>query len=213
MRLGRVFELIAALLVCVGLAGAADAQVRKWPPLAKDGVHDRSGPGIKRLQEPAEALSKLAPDTAGNQVRWVEALDKGQIEPRANLLPGTRVEVKDGDVLLNLKGGTPIVRFPHRQHTLWLDCTNCHEHLFKSQAGATPLSMMAILQGEQCGVCHGAVAFPLTECNRCHSVSRKPVTAGAPAVTNPASPAVSATQVAPATQSAPASQPAPVVKQ
>ena len=32
--------------------------------------------------------------------------------------------------------------------------------------------MMLILQGEKCGLCHGAVAFPLTECLRCHSVSR-----------------------------------------
>jgi hypothetical protein len=31
--------------------------------------------------------------------------------------------------------------------------------------------MQKILDGEQCGVCHGAVAFPLTECRRCHSVS------------------------------------------
>jgi c(7)-type cytochrome triheme protein len=63
----------------------------------------------------------------------------------------------------------PAVRFPHRPHTLWLDCANCHEHLFKSKAGANKLSMQKILEGEQCGLCHGAVAFPLTECNRCHS--------------------------------------------
>ena len=30
-----------------------------------------------------------------------------------------------------------------------------------------------ILQGEYCGQCHGAVAFPLTQCLRCHSVSRR----------------------------------------
>jgi hypothetical protein len=29
-----------------------------------------------------------------------------------------------------------------------------------------------VLSGEKCGLCHGAVAFPLTECNRCHSVQR-----------------------------------------
>jgi c(7)-type cytochrome triheme protein len=143
-----------------------------WLPLARDGVHDPKSPALELLQEPREALSRLAPDTAGNQVRWVEALDRGQINPRANLLPGTKVNVLDLDVLLNLRGGTPIVRFPHRQHTLWLDCSNCHEHLFKSKAGANKLSMMLILQGEQCGVCHGAVSFPLTECARCHSVAR-----------------------------------------
>jgi hypothetical protein len=34
--------------------------------------------------------------------------------------------------------------------------------------------------GEQCGVCHGAVAFPLTVCGRCHNTPRdKPLPAGA----------------------------------
>ena len=32
--------------------------------------------------------------------------------------------------------------------------------------------MLLILAGEKCGLCHGAVAFPLTECLRCHSVQR-----------------------------------------
>jgi c(7)-type cytochrome triheme protein len=64
----------------------------------------------------------------------------------------------------------PAVKFPHRQHTLWLDCSNCHPYPFIDKAGANKLSMQAILNGEQCGLCHGAVAFPLTECNRCHSV-------------------------------------------
>ncbi len=159
----------------LGLALAAQAtRAGDWLPLARDGVHDPASPALELLQEPREALSRLAPDTAGNQVRWVEALDRGQINPRTNLLPGTKVEVLDLDVMLNLRGGTPIVRFPHRQHTLWLDCSNCHEHLFKSKAGANKLSMMQILQGEQCGVCHGAVSFPLTECTRCHSVPRTP---------------------------------------
>jgi hypothetical protein len=33
--------------------------------------------------------------------------------------------------------------------------------------------MLAILEGEQCGQCHGAVAFPLTECTRCHAIPQK----------------------------------------
>lgn len=148
-------------------AGAA-----QWQPLRKDGLHDPSSPAIRQLQQPAEALSKLPRDTTGNLVRWVEAMEKGYIEPRTNIYPETKVQVLDQDILMNLKGGMPIVRFPHRAHTLWLDCGNCHDQLFKAQTGANRLSMMAILQGEQCGVCHGAVAFPLTECNRCHSVPR-----------------------------------------
>lgn len=145
---------------------------RVWAPLAADGIHDPRNPGLKQKQEPAEALSKLAPDTTGNLVRWVEALDKEQINPRAALKPGTTVRIREDFIMLNQRGGTPMVRFPHRQHTLWLDCTNCHDKPFLPKAGANKLSMMMILQGEQCGICHGAVAFPLTECSRCHNTPR-----------------------------------------
>lgn len=164
--------LAACLLALAFAASAQDPQLNNWEPLKKDGLHDPRGPGIKQLQEPAAALSKLTPDTTGNMVRWAQALEKGEINPLANLRPNTEVRVLDQDILLNLQGGMPVVRFPHRMHTLWLDCANCHDHLFKPQAGANKYSMLAILQGEQCGVCHGAVAFPLTECFRCHSVVR-----------------------------------------
>lgn len=160
---------IAVLVLNAALA--ADV-IRHWPPLRQDGVHDPKNPGLKQLQEPHEALSKLPPNDAGNLVDWIRAIDGGHISPRTNIKPETNVRVLDRDVLLNLRGSTPIVRFPHRAHTLWLDCSNCHDALFKPVAGANKLSMEAMLQGEQCGVCHGAVAFPLTECNRCHSVPR-----------------------------------------
>ncbi len=174
----RAFRRLLEVLA-LGVAAAApfslaqqNPDLRSWLPLAKDGLHDPRNPGLKDLQEPREALAPLAADTAGNQVRWVEALARGQIDPRARIQPSAQVRLRETDVYLNLRGGTPIVRFPHRQHTLWLDCSNCHDALFKQEVGATPLDMRRILQGEQCGVCHGAVAFPLTECRLCHNTAR-----------------------------------------
>ncbi len=160
--------LIALLTLVVGLGWAAG----KWTPLAKDGVHDPDSPAIGVLQEPAEALSTLPPDTAGNQVLWMRALDEGHIQPRTNILPETQVNLRLTDVLLKNTGEMPLVLFPHRQHTAWLDCSNCHDQLFERKAGATRINMFLILQGEKCGLCHGAVSFPLTECLRCHSVTR-----------------------------------------
>lgn len=160
-------------IVLVGLGLAVGVAAQEWQPLHKDELHDPKGSGIKLLQQPAEALSKLPRDTAGNQVRWVDALEQGFINPRTNILPETKVRVYEKDVLLDLYGSMPIVRFPHRNHTIWLDCNNCHDHLFKQEAGGSRISMLNILEGEQCGLCHGAVAFPLTECARCHSVSRR----------------------------------------
>lgn len=162
----------AAILVLLATSAWADVQV--WGRLRDDGIHDPRSPAVREKQEPGDALSviaKQAPDpNVGNQVRWVKALDSGAISPRTNLWPDTKIRVLDQDIYLNVGGSVGVVRFPHRQHTLWLDCSNCHDAIFKAEAGANPISMLRILEGEQCGVCHGAVAFPLTECNRCHSV-------------------------------------------
>lgn len=152
---------------------AVCAWAGQWQPLARDGVHDPHSPAVKALQAPRDALSRLTPDTAGNQVRWVQALEKGEIQPRERLNPKRELPKLDRDIILDVKGGMPAVRFPHRQHTEWLDCSNCHDGLFKRRTGETKISMFLILQGEQCGVCHGAVAFPLTECMRCHSIPKQ----------------------------------------
>lgn len=164
----------------VGLAAAAmvlaswQVGAQSWVKIKDDGLHDPKSPAIKLKQEPSEALSAIAakaPDpNIGNQVRWVKALASGAINPRTNLWPDTTIRVLDQDIYLDIGGSQGVVRFPHKEHSLWLDCTNCHDALFRSVAGTTDISMLKILEGEQCGVCHGAVAFPLTECARCHSV-------------------------------------------
>jgi c(7)-type cytochrome triheme protein len=154
------------------LSFAALAATGKWLSIAADGLHDPSGPGVGVLQEPQEALGSLPPDTAGNQVRWVHALDQQRIQPRSNIFPETRVNLRTTEVLLKNTSDRAMVRFPHRQHTAWLDCSNCHDQLFGKVAGGTRIGMLSILMGEKCGLCHGAVAFPLTECDRCHSVKR-----------------------------------------
>lgn len=161
---------LAAVALVGAAALAATPAASPWVALDKDGVHDPRNPGLALLQQPAEALAPLPRDTAGNLVRWVQALESGAIAPRTNLFPETKVEVLDQDLIVSKFGSMPAVRFPHRQHTLWLACENCHDGLFPKKAGATRFSMQKILDGEQCGLCHGAVSFPLTECNRCHSV-------------------------------------------
>ena len=153
------------------LAGAAIAAT--WLPLAKDGIHDPSSPVMGQLQQPHDALSVMPPDLSGNQVDWMKALEQGLIKPRTQLLTRTEMPTRDTEIILKNTGQMPMVKFPHRQHTLWLDCASCHDEMFKRVAGTTKINMRMILQGEKCGVCHGAVAFPLTECARCHNVERQ----------------------------------------
>jgi c(7)-type cytochrome triheme protein len=179
-RWSKLLALAAAIVACaLALAQAPRPPAPpappkwtpQWLPLAKDGVHDPKSPALAVLQQPAEALAPLPRDTAGNLVDWVKAIESGAINPRTNLLPETVVRLREDDIIVSKFGSMDAVKFPHRAHTLWLDCANCHEKLFKSKAGANRLSMQRILDGEQCGVCHGAVAFPLTECRRCHNTS------------------------------------------
>lgn len=160
---------VSAALVFLLLA-AGYGLGREWRPLSEDGIHDPDNPSIALLQDPVEALNRLPADSAGNGVNWIRALRDGYIRPRSTLSGTSEVETLDTDILMRTSGGIPRVLFPHKAHTEWLDCSSCHEHLFLSQTGANQVTMGRILEGEFCGTCHGAVAFPLTECNRCHSV-------------------------------------------
>lgn len=145
---------------------------RSWKPLDQDGIHDPETPRLNLLQTPEEALRFLPPDfpQIGNQVDWVRALNSGKIQPIDRLYQDTPVQRLDLDIIMKRSGEMPNVRFPHKAHTDWLDCSNCHDKFFVKKAGANATNMFSILAGEFCGRCHGAVAFPLTECRRCHSV-------------------------------------------
>jgi len=59
--------------------------------------------------------------------------------------------------------------FPHNIHTYWLDCKNCHPSIFPiNDMQLSRISMTEIFKGKFCGRCHGKVAFPVTDCSRCH---------------------------------------------
>ena len=142
---------------------------RNAPP-PEDGIHDPDSPGTHLLQTPREAFESLPDSNSGNYVQWNEAMDQGLIEPRNSLTPvSTPPIVLDLNIVREVKGSMPDVVYPHKQHTQWLDCSNCHPAIFIPQKGANQISMASILLGEKCGVCHGKVAFPVSECRRCHS--------------------------------------------
>lgn len=160
-----------ALLILSGIGFAATLLAGNWNTLGTDGLHDPSNPSLRLLQDPAQALSVLAPDTAGNKVDWVAAVRQGQIRPRTSI-DGSRVpDEHSTEIIMRNTLSLPAVRFPHAAHNLWMSCEMCHDSIFKPEIDGNDISMSKILEGEYCGLCHGAVSFPLTECNRCHSVA------------------------------------------
>ena len=143
-----------------------------WRSLAHDGIHERGSDAIGVLQEPRSALRGLPRANSGDFIDWAAALRIGAIRPRARTGGQGRMEVLDLDILLADTRNMPVVTFPHRTHTEWLACRNCHNWLFRARRGANDISMTDIARGRACGLCHGKVAFPATECFRCHDGPR-----------------------------------------
>lgn len=146
--------------------------------LKDDGIHDPSVPGLSLLQQPKEAFSPLPRSIGGNYVNWSKAVSKGVIKPRFDHLDASKEALPmDLVIVMEVKGSMPNVAFPHKEHTVWLECVNCHDAIFKPQKGANPMTMAEIMLGQKCGVCHGSVAFPVTECRRCHTENKAKKTA------------------------------------
>jgi len=142
---------------------------RNAPP-ATDGIHDPEAYGTPMLQSPRDAFATLPKSTSGNYINWSRALEEQALNPRYDIdNPDTPPIVLDLNIVREVKGSMPDVVYPHKAHTEWLDCANCHPAIFIPQKGANQISMASIILGEKCGVCHGNVAFPIAECRRCHS--------------------------------------------
>jgi c(7)-type cytochrome triheme protein len=139
-------------------------------PAVDSGIHDPANDMTLQLQPPSVAFSGLPKSMAGNHVDWVKSLDGKAITPRWDRNdPAAAAIVMDLNIVREVKGSMPDVVYPHKQHTEWLDCSNCHPAIFIPQKGANQISMASILLGQKCGVCHGKVAFPVSECRLCHS--------------------------------------------
>jgi c(7)-type cytochrome triheme protein len=133
------------------------------------------GIAVKENRRPQDHLSKLPKDSYGNKVNWVKAIEEGAIKPKADIEGKSKMMVFDRDIEFKVKyQGVPLpdVIYPHKQHTEWLFCGNCHPGIFQMKAGGNPVTMFDIFEGKYCGVCHGKVAFPPTDCLRCHNKER-----------------------------------------
>lgn len=130
-----------------------------------------------REQAFAEFVAKMPRERFGNGIDWERAEDSGLIKPQ-QYLDGVSVKrpplavQKDFSVEGKVEGMPEIV-FSHKKHTVWNGCELCHPDIFVGiKKGTTKFSMSEIFAGQYCGVCHESVAFPLTDCQRCHT---KPV--------------------------------------
>jgi c(7)-type cytochrome triheme protein len=127
---------------------------------------EENRPAIENVSSWEEALEMLPKDAMG-QPDWAAALRDGLIMPRAMDPDDRNAEVFKLDFFL--KGANPMFDawFPHSSHLQWMGCDSCHPAVFKYKDN--DMSMATINQGQYCGACHGKIAFPATNCKRCHT--------------------------------------------
>ncbi len=127
---------------------------------------------VKENKKIEEALKDLPKDFFGNKINWGAAMKDGKIKPKTSLGEDI-LELRGNDIVIPVTKYAPHppdVLFPHKVHTLQLECENCHPSPFEKKEGGNPeMNMMKIISGQYCGTCHGKVSFPLEDCFRCHS--------------------------------------------
>ena len=133
-----------------------------------------TGRNPAREQMFADFAAKMPKERFGNGVDWERAEDSGLIKPQ-QYLEGLSVKrpplAAQKDFAIEGKvAGMPDIVFSHKKHTVWNGCELCHPDIFVGiKKGATKYNMAEIFAGQYCGVCHVTVAFPLTDCQRCHT--------------------------------------------
>ncbi len=117
---------------------------------------------------------KLPKERFGNGIDWEKAENEGYIKP-IDFLENVSIKraplAVQKDFALEAKvPGLPNIVFSHKKHTFWNGCEVCHPEVFAGiKKGMTKYSMADINEGKYCGICHISVAFPLQDCQRCHS--------------------------------------------
>jgi c(7)-type cytochrome triheme protein len=132
------------------------------------------GKDVKAEIEFGAITSGLPRGRFGNGVDWEKAEELGLIRP-SDFLAGVSIPRKplqaQKDFALSPKlVEMPEIIFSHQKHTVWNGCELCHPEIFVGvKKGATKYSMVANFEGRYCGACHQTVAFPMLDCQRCHS--------------------------------------------
>lgn len=135
------------------------------------------GKDVGRYYNFGEFTARFPKERFGNGVDWDKAEEQKLIKP-ISFIEGVSFKKKampvQKDFALDPKqSGLPEIIFSHQKHTLWSGCEGCHPDIFVGvKKGATKYTMTEIFEGKYCGACHGLVAFPNFDCQRCHT---KPV--------------------------------------
>lgn len=136
------------------------------------------GKGMTPSEDFSVFVANFPKKRFGNGIDWIEGESMGLLK-LVDSLDGVNSKSKlfknpgDSTIAPQVRG-MPDIIFSHDKHGVWNGCELCHPEVFPSveKGKAAVYSMNEIFEGKYCGACHGKVAFPMVECQRCHS---KPV--------------------------------------
>lgn len=132
------------------------------------------GKNVKKEHDFYVATEKFPKERFGNGINWEKAEADGLVKS-IDYIEGLSIKRKalalPKDFELTTKvAQMPEIIFSHKKHTVWNGCEVCHPEIFVGvKRGETKYSMVEIFNGKYCGVCHISVAFPLLDCQRCHT--------------------------------------------
>jgi c(7)-type cytochrome triheme protein len=122
-------------------------------------------------------LDYLPKSQYGNGINWTKAIMWGLIRPKESLINPNFKRIPFNEVVElepEWSGVLVDAYFPHEEHSVWLDCADCHPDVFNIQKkGTKNFLMQYILEGKFCGYCHLNVAFPINECRKCHPMMKE----------------------------------------
>jgi c(7)-type cytochrome triheme protein len=136
------------------------------------------GKTVKRDYDFATFTAKFPKSKLGNGVNWEKAAEDGMIQP-VDFVEGVSIKkaaqaIQQDFTIQPKSAGVKEILFSHKKHSIWNGCESCHPSIFiGGKRGSTTYSMKEINAGKFCGTCHLAVAFPVAECDRCHSKAAK----------------------------------------
>lgn len=116
---------------------------------------------------------KFPVERFGNGIDWLKAEEQGLVT-LVDYLEGvsikrTKLQEPKEFELSAKEPNMPDIIFSHVKHTIWNGCELCHPEIFGVKKDTVPYSMPEIFAGQYCGLCHGSVAFPNIDCQRCHT--------------------------------------------
>lgn len=116
---------------------------------------------------------KVLPTDRFGFINWMKLKELNVINPIASIDGRSNEKIRETKIYFQPRSlSMPDVLFDHKLHSWWINCSTCHNRLFKDKLGANDINMVDMSKGKYCGSCHMKVSFTFSNCLWCHKQPR-----------------------------------------